>query len=48
MKAEHVLLQHESETALDNYKLDYFIKNDGTLDELFKSICLKQLILSNL
>jgi hypothetical protein len=26
MKAEHVLLQHESETALDNYKLDYFIK----------------------
>jgi hypothetical protein len=34
MKAEDVLLQHESETALDNYKLDYFIKNDGTLDEL--------------
>jgi hypothetical protein len=34
MKAEHVPLQHESETALDNYKLDYFKKNDGTLDEL--------------
>jgi hypothetical protein len=33
MKAEHVPLQHESETALDNYKLDYFTKNDGTLDE---------------
>jgi hypothetical protein len=48
MKAEHVLLQHESETALDNYKLDYFIKWRYTWWISYKSrILLKQLILIN-
>lgn len=38
MKAEDVKNQQLSETALDEYKLDYFIKNDGTIEELVEKV----------
>lgn len=31
-------LEHISETALDDYKFDYVIYNDGTLEELYKKV----------
>ena len=30
--------EHESETALDNYKFDYEIQNDGTIAELIDKV----------
>ena len=30
--------EHESETALDNYKFDYEIQNDGTIAELIGKV----------
>lgn len=31
-------LQHETESHIDNFEYDYIIKNDGSLDELYKQV----------
>jgi hypothetical protein len=38
MKAIDVRNQHESETALDTYAMDHFIRNDGTIEDLILSV----------
>lgn len=35
----HVKSNHESETALDNYKFDYVIKNNKSIEELAIELC---------
>lgn len=32
------VVEHESETALDNYQFDYVIDNNGTIEELIKKV----------
>jgi len=44
----NINLEHISETSLDNYKFDYVLDNNGTIDELIKqvkSILIKEQIL---
>lgn len=48
MNPEDVKNQHPSETSLDEYKMKYFIKNDGTIEELIdkvKEILIKEEII---
>lgn len=41
---------HESECALDNYKFDYIINNDGTLEELIEktNILINNILINNI
>lgn len=38
MSCSYNTVQHESETALDNYNFDYIITNDGTIEELIEKV----------
>lgn len=48
LKKEAGIVEHESETALDDYEFDYVIENNGTIDDLIekvKEILIKEKIL---
>jgi len=48
MKLKLLKIENESETALDDYKFDYVIENNGTIEDLIikvKEILIKEEIL---